>query len=505
MAGHSARAAWSVLLRSARRGDHRRGARLLLALLEHEVSSLGGHFAACDTDSLFVCATEDGRPPDGLERLRFLSWGEVETIRRKFERLNPYDRTAVPEILKAEHGGMESELWFFGVSSKRYVLYRPREGGPEVVDFPEGRDEEPLSDDLLDLVKPSEHGLGHLQNPIDPDDESRDWIKEAWRYLLALDQGPPVKEPDWLDAPAVAQVAISTPRLLDAFSTWNGRRRYPESVKPFGFMLVAYARPRSAGQRESLRLVHPFEWDRRKLLTTEWADLYHPERRHRIATVGPDAIGPEPGMIVVKSYRDALIDYLGHPEAKSVGPDGRPCQRRTRGLLTRRPLEAISVVHIGKESNLLEDRLAGLVASEAAARVARVSGMPASTVADIFAKRTEPRRGNRRTLVEAAFELSGEWLESRGLTSAPDINQRLATFLDLHTAWRGEVAIRYETALRRMATMAQDHRGIVGRVAQQARVSRRKLRALKDSQLQEAVARAVDAAGSTTDPHERRR
>jgi hypothetical protein len=68
-----------------------------------------------------------------------------------------------------------------------------------------------------------------------------------------------------------------------------------------------------------------------------------------------------PGVPEVKTYRDVLAEYRVHPEAKSLSSDGRPCDRRTVGLLRRRPVTAAYVTHVGKESNRLEEVEAGLV------------------------------------------------------------------------------------------------------------------------------------------------
>ena len=47
-----------------------------------------------------------------------------------------------------------------------------------------------------------------------------------------------------------------------------------------------------------------------------------------------------------------LESYQNHPEAKSLGPDGRPCEFDTRGLLQRAHIVANSPpIYIGKESN----------------------------------------------------------------------------------------------------------------------------------------------------------
>src|SRR5271155_4203116 len=48
-----------------------------------------------------------------------------------------------------------------------------------------------------------------------------------------------------------------------------------------------------------------------------------------------------------------LLDaYQNHPEAKSLGPDGRPCEFDTRGLLQRAHIVANwPPIYIGKESD----------------------------------------------------------------------------------------------------------------------------------------------------------
>jgi hypothetical protein len=71
-----------------------------------------------------------------------------------------------------------------------------------------------------------------------------------------------------------------------------------------------------------------------------------------------------PGVVGVKTYRDVLVAYRTHPEPKSLGPDGRPCTLRTVGLMSRRPVQARTITHIGKEANLLEEIQAGLVGDE---------------------------------------------------------------------------------------------------------------------------------------------
>jgi hypothetical protein len=55
---------------------------------------------------------------------------------------------------------------------------------------------------------------------------------------------------------------------------------------------------------------------------------------------------------VVKNFFTLLESYQNHPEAKSLGPDGRPCEFDTRGLLQRSHIVANwPPIYIGKESD----------------------------------------------------------------------------------------------------------------------------------------------------------
>ena len=60
-------------------------------------------------------------------------------------------------------------------------------------------------------------------------------------------------------------------------------------------------------------------------------------------------------MSTVESMRDVVEAYWEHPEAKSVGPAGRPSTGGTIGLLMRRHVRPSWIQHIGKEANRLED------------------------------------------------------------------------------------------------------------------------------------------------------
>ena len=62
----------------------------------------------------------------------------------------------------------------------------------------------------------------------------------------------------------------------------------------------------------------------------------------------------------MQSYRDVVTRYQTHLRAKSLGLNGLPCGRRTIGLLQRRPVVLGELVHIGKETNRMEEVEAGI-------------------------------------------------------------------------------------------------------------------------------------------------
>jgi hypothetical protein len=51
------------------------------------------------------------------------------------------------------------------------------------------------------------------------------------------------------------------------------------------------------------------------------------------------------------NFYQLVESYQNHPEAKSLGPDGKPCEFDTRGLLQRAHIVAGEHIPIGKESD----------------------------------------------------------------------------------------------------------------------------------------------------------
>jgi hypothetical protein len=336
------------------------GARLMLALLERMVTDAGSTFAFCDTDSMAVVATENGdlvpcpggshRLPDGREAIQALSWEQLEDLRERFTALNPYDQQVIRgSILKLEpenfdpKTGRRRQLWCFAISAKRYALYNRGRAGTPI------------------LRKWLEHGLGHLLNPADPDNGDRNWIRQIWEGIVTEDVlGKRYPWPDWLIRPAVGRITVSSPSLLRLFRHLNQDQQYPDQIKPSNFLLTVFVNSfghPSGTNPERFQLVAPSTPDPSQWLKLGWIDRYS-GKTFRVRIRGDSG---NDGVARVKTYADVIADYRMHPESKSLGPDSQPCSRQTLGLLRRRPVNASEVRYIGKESNRLDDRAAGLV------------------------------------------------------------------------------------------------------------------------------------------------
>jgi hypothetical protein len=349
-------------------------ARLMLAMLERLVTDAGGTYAFCDTDSMAIVATEDGglipcpagpqTTTDGQPAVRVLSWDQVETIRKTFARLNPYTSPETAgSLLELEDENYtdrsrneQQQPWCYAISAKRYALYtKPAADTISLVAVFGAPEDEDYDDPEPALQKPSQHGLGHLLHPIDPDSDADDWIDEVWQRMLGS------KQPlDWVDHPAIARTSVSTRTTLRLFGPLNKGKPYPEQVKPFNFLNAAFVDPTERpADDERIVLIAPYERDPAKWTQQGWVNRFN--RRAYNITTEPSGGLVRPGVVTVKTYDDVILDYATHPEPKSLAPDGTPCDRTTVGLLTRRAVSPTIIRHIGKKSNQLDDVQAGLL------------------------------------------------------------------------------------------------------------------------------------------------
>ncbi|PYV66642.1 MAG: hypothetical protein DMG96_41770, partial [Acidobacteria bacterium] len=325
------------------------GGRLMLSLLERMVKDRGGTYLLTDTDSMLFVASEGGglvpchgglhKLADGTPAIKAITWKQVDGICAKLNRLNPYDRSVVAEILKVEdcnfdRTGEQHQLYGLAVSAKRYVVYIRKKNNVEI-------------------IKSSEHGLGIVYvpdkrtryTPVDCKDQETNfprWIVEAWERLL-FDHFRNVTDPEnalvsrqlWFDnLPAVMRIRITTPNVLRAL-----RKRDPGAAKPYNFGIS----PILIHPSPDCTLIAPASrrWE-------EWLGLDYTEI-HSGETV--KLSGEYRGKVLrAQTLSNVIWRHYLHPEDKSLSPDGQRCEAYTRGLLLRRPIQAmIPFGYIGKE------------------------------------------------------------------------------------------------------------------------------------------------------------
>jgi hypothetical protein len=338
-------------------------ARLMLALLEHCVSDLGGAQAMEDTDSMAIVATEKGGMLRGDEggNIPVLSWEQIkQQIVQKFEALNPYSREAIPgSVLKLEDDNFDPQtrgqrqLYCVAISAKRYVLFL-RDPNGEPILLRKGMNN---NDDRW-----SEHGLGHLLNPSDPQSEDCEWIARTWLNIVRKVLKLPTPQLPFENLPAVGRITISSPAVLRPLEKLNAGKRYPDQIKPSNFLLTCHVK--ALGQppevdAERFHLIAPYESNPQRWLTIEWIDQYS-GKTYRISTEGHHGTRYAAR---VKTYGEVLNDYEYHPESKCADVRGNICQKQTIGLLQRRHIQIRRVTFIGKESNNLEEVQSGLIHS----------------------------------------------------------------------------------------------------------------------------------------------
>ena len=113
--------------------------------------------------------------------------------------LNPYSVDV--EMFKIEDNDDHKPLdnvMFYGISAKRYCLYKIDNGN-------------------IEILKYSTHGLGHLKD-IDG--------KRIWESILTKNFN------EYNDKIAVSQITISRPSILNRFRKMNSGKPYDKQIKP---------------------------------------------------------------------------------------------------------------------------------------------------------------------------------------------------------------------------------------------------------------------------------
>jgi hypothetical protein len=314
------------------------GGRLLLAMLEKCITDAGGTYLFCDTDSAAIVSAKDREGiamPDGANPITALSWDEVHSIVDRFKSLNPYSgklaHESILKIHKVNWDGNEERRQLFGysIAAKRYALYTKAEND-------------------IEIVEPKAHGLGYFYPPKDsPERWGREtplWIFEAWDWIMRGVLGMKRTQPAWFDLPVMMKLTLSTPH-----HALHNLAKGP-LTRPHNFMMLPqisrFGCPPNVDP-DKFTLITSFSSERDQWMRSKCINVHDPQSPIYELTNEYDGRRAVP-----KNFSMLLDSYQKHPEAKSLGPDGRPCEFDTRGLLGRAHIVANwPPIYIGKESD----------------------------------------------------------------------------------------------------------------------------------------------------------
>lgn len=238
-----------------------------------------------------------------------------------FRPLNPYSVDGL-EMFKVEEDDQGKPLvnvWFYGISAKRYGLYD--------------------NDDRTTIRKYSAHGLG--ENLLGLDQE------EFWQDILVLQYHPDLLQQildKYAYRHAVYSFRVSSYGIWQRFKTLNCNKSMSRQVKPFNFITIGMGYRKNPQTNEPIIPMMPYvnPNDRR------FKEIpYRPFVDYKTGAQYPrdDSMDTR---YYWKPLSDMLLSYITHPESKSEGDTG---------VLRRRhmQIDEASIHYIGKESNQLEE------------------------------------------------------------------------------------------------------------------------------------------------------
>jgi len=238
-------------------------ARWVLAAAESIATShRDGYVAYMDTDSIMV------------------SPKHAREIQEFFQKLNPYENKDVQvfKIEKSNGGKLLENVLFYGISSKRYVLFEHNA-------------------DKFEIHKFTSHGFAHL---LDVDENL--W----WKDILAMHYSPENKQEilgKYDSKYAVSKMGITTPNVLKRFS----------NLRPFNRILVGAGYKTDDNGNVVIPTLPYLDAKNRECIQ------YMPFTNYATGEKFPDSADAIPYW---KPLSETLDDYADHKEAKSGGDVG---------------------------------------------------------------------------------------------------------------------------------------------------------------------------------------
>jgi hypothetical protein len=278
----------------------------------------------------------------GSKDTRILTWAEVQAIVDKFAALNPYDRKIVKgsilnlvdaNYVDSDPKNPQRQLYGYSIAAKRYALY------------------EKIGKKDIEIVDPKAHGIGFLYPPKNsPKDWKADapqWIYELWAYIVRGALKLKRRAPSWLHMPQMMRLTITTYNVLEMLGEW-------EIARPYNFLLLPMVDPTFGyafhkRTNEKVLLVAAFSSKQEHWFGMKCENI-HSGKKYKMVDC-TKAKNPPHNVVFPSQFARLLIEYQEHPEAKSLAPDGTPCESHTTGLLQRAHIVAGEFRYIGKEAD----------------------------------------------------------------------------------------------------------------------------------------------------------
>ncbi len=207
-----------------------------------------------------------------------------------------------------ENGKPLHDVWFYGISAKRYCLYR-------------------MVDNKIDILKHSSHGLGGLIGV------SEDEIKQIWHDFLSYHYGTLSKDVidhKYTNKFVMGKLALTSPFIMQRFRHTNKDKR----LKPFNFVIVGIGHKIDPTTKEPIIPLLSYTKKTEIVPFTRFTD-YKTGKEYTDNT-----------KFYWKLLPEFLFTYADHNDGKYDGGIGE---------LRRKQLVISDIEHIGKESNNLEE------------------------------------------------------------------------------------------------------------------------------------------------------
>ena len=251
-------------------------ARLILATAE-KIARDNGYVVYMDTDSVMV----DPKI--------------VDMIQSFFKKLNPYSIDVdMFKIESADNGVKLDNVLCYGISSKRYCLYKKTDDGN------------------IEILKASLHGLGMWKDINE---------NQIWKDILTQ-----TIDEKYENKMCVSQLTISTKNILNRFKPINRGKLYNKQIKPFNFVLTGK-------QTNDVLPMMPY---RKNIANIQYADFTDYKTGKRYSGINE---------MYFTSFQELLADYIRHSDQKYL---------YINGFAVRKHIKADGVRYMGKETYNIE-------------------------------------------------------------------------------------------------------------------------------------------------------